>query len=621
MQSKFLLFFALFLVPFWAQAQPDRWQQHVDYQMDIDFDVRSHQFTGKQKLTYTNNSPDVLKKVYYHLFLNAFQKGSLMDLHNQVVPDPDPRVVGKFDQLNAANEGFTQVKKLTLDGKPTQYRIEGTILEVTLPTPIQPHSSVVLEMEFLSQVPIQIRRNGRDNSEGIDYSMSQWYPKLAEYDYTGWHPDPYVAREFYGVWGDFDVKITIDKNYVVAAGGYIQNPTEVGHGYEEPGQKLHLPKGDKYTYHFKAPNVHDFVWAADRDYVHKKLKRKDGEVLHFFYQEGPKTKAWAKFPAIIDQAISYMNAHFGQYQYKTYSFIQGGDGGMEYPLATLITGNRSLNSLVGVAVHEQLHSWYQMMLGSNETLHPWMDEGFTTYASTKTMNYLAGKGLLPGMKRQDDPFISHYSQYFQVHNAGLEEPLSTHSDHYLTNTAYWMGAYTKGELLLRQLEYVIGKENVAQGLLKYFDAWHGKHPNPDDFFRIMEKQSGLNLDWYQEYWVQTTHTIDYGVKDVQKVSRKKTKVILEKIGVMPMPLDVVVTYKNGDQELYYIPLRSMRGEKTGDVLSEYEVHIQKDWPFLQKEYEFVLPAKFKKIKSIEIDPSHRMADIKRDNNEYKKQKK
>lgn len=618
MALKKLLFLVLLFISIFAQAQPDRWQQHVDYQMNIDFDVRSHQFTGHQKITYTNNSPDKLTTLYYHLFLNAFQQGSEMHLHMQNVPDPDPRVAGKFKNLKDGDIGFTQVKSLTADGKPTNFTIQGTILEVNLPTPIPPQSSVVLEMDFLSQVPVQIRRNGRNNAEGIDYSMAQWYPKLAEYDRDGWHPDPYIAREFYGVWGDFDVKITIDKDYIVAAGGYLQNPNEVGNGYQEDGAKLNLPEGDKLTYHFKAPNVHDFVWAADRDYVHKKYLRKDGLLLHFFYQEGKKTKAWDKLAVIMDEAISFMNEHFGQYQYKTYSYIQGGDGGMEYPLATLITGHRPITSLVGVSVHEQLHSWYQMMLASNESLYPWMDEGFTTYASTMTMNHLAKKGLLGSMQYEEDPFAAHYSRYIQVNKAGVEEPLSTHADHYLTNTAYWTGAYTKGELTVRQLEYVIGRDNVAQGLLKYFDLWKGKHPNPDDFFKVMEDQSGVTLDWYQDYWIQTTHTIDFAIKSVKRQSRKTTKIKIEKVGVMPMPLDVVVTYKNGDKKLFYIPLDVMRGEKTGDVLTEMETNIEKDWTVLQKEYEFIIPSKFKNIMSVAIDPSNRMADINRENNTYKK---
>lgn len=209
--------------------------------------------------------------------------------------------------------------------------------------------------------------------------------------------NPYIAREFYGVWGDFDVKISIDKNYVVAASGYIQNPEQVGYNYEEKGITVKNPQGEKLTWHFIAPNVHDFMWAADRDYVHTKYAAKDGTLLRFFYQENERTKEpWEALPAIMSEALEFLNANYGKYPYKVYSFVQGGDGGMEYPMATLITGERNLTSLVGVAVHELVHSWYQMVLGSNESLYAWMDEGFTTYASAETMNHLRAKGLIPG---------------------------------------------------------------------------------------------------------------------------------------------------------------------------------------------------------------------------------
>ena len=181
---------------------------------------------------------------------------------------------------------------------------------------------------------------------------------MLQYHRSGW--------QHRAVWGDYDVKISIDKNYVVAAGGYLQNPQEVGHGYEAPGSALKLPTGDKLLWHFKTPNVHDFCWAADRDYSHTMLVADDGSIMRFFWQKGKGyDDQWGKLPGIMNRARTIMNEHFGKYPYREYSFIQGGDGGMEYPLATLITGNRSLNSLVGVAVHEQLHTWYQMVLGSN----------------------------------------------------------------------------------------------------------------------------------------------------------------------------------------------------------------------------------------------------------------
>ena len=171
-------------------------------------------------------------------------------------------------------------------------------------------------MEFLSQVPLQIRRTGRDNAEGIAYSMTQWYPKMCEYDYQGWHANPYVGREFHGIWGDFNVKITIDKKYVIGGTGYLQNPDEIGKGYEASGSSVQASSGDKLTWHFIAPNVHDFAWAADQDYVHTSHQAKDGPMMHFFYQKNDKTTDnWEALPKIMDKAFTFINQHCGKYPY------------------------------------------------------------------------------------------------------------------------------------------------------------------------------------------------------------------------------------------------------------------------------------------------------------------
>ncbi|MDX1410051.1 MAG: M1 family metallopeptidase, partial [Saprospiraceae bacterium] len=370
-----------------------------------------------------------------------------------------------------------KVRKMSQDGARLKYEVNGTILEVMLARPLLPGKSTVLHMDFYAQVPKQTRRSGRDNAEGIAYSMSQWYPKLCEYDEDGWHPNPYVAREFYGVWGDFDVYLSIDKTYTVAASGYLQNAESIGHGYEKPGTTVAPARGDKLTWHFHAPNVHDFVWAADPDYTHTRRTGRDGTEMHFFFQENEQNReAWASLPAVMDEAFQYINKHFGKYPYKKYSFIQGGDGGMEYPMATLITGNRSLNSLVGVSVHELLHSWYQMVLGTNESLYAWMDEGFTSYATARTINELARQGLLPGREYRDNLFVGTYRSYAGFSVSGAEEPLSVHADHFTSNAAYGVGVYTKGNIFLNQLEYIIGEKAFARTMLRYFDEWKFKHP-------------------------------------------------------------------------------------------------------------------------------------------------
>ena len=598
-------------------AQPDRWQQRVDYEMNVDLDAAVHQYHGTQRLRYTNNSPDTLTKVFYHLYFNAFQPGSMMDVRSRTIADADARVADRISKLTPQEQGWIKIRSLTQNGQALRYETNETILEVTLNEPVLPRSTVVFDLDWDAQVPLQIRRSGRDNREGVEYSMTQWYPKLCEYDEQGWHANPYIAREFYGVWGDYDVKIRIDKKYVVAAGGYLQNPLEVGYGYENAGETVQRPAGDQLTWHFKTPNVHDFAWAADPDYTHTKINADDGSVMHFFWQKGKGyDEQWAQLPAIMNKARNVMNERYGKYQYKEYAFIQGGDGGMEYPLATLITGNRPLNSLVGVSVHEQLHSWYQMMLGSNESLYGWMDEGFTSYASEMVENELSRAGLLTGRVAEENPFAGTYSAYTTLATSGKEEPLTTHADHFDSNYAYSLAAYVKGSVFLRQLEYIIGKQNFDRGLLRYFDTWKFKHPNTNDVIRVFEKQSGLELDWYKEDWVNTINTIDYAVKSVEAEGRKTTRVVLERKGRMAMPLEVMVTYSDGDREIFYAPLESMRGAKPAEDRSPRTVLPDHRW--VDQTYEFDIPERAKKIAKVEIDPSFRMADIDLENNVWVK---
>jgi len=573
------------------------WQQQIDYSMDIDVDVNKYQYKGTQKAVYTNNSPDELTKVFYHLYFNAFQPGSQMDVRSLNIKDPDRRVGDRISKLQPDEIGYIKVNSLQQNGVSVAFETVGTILEVTLDTPIKSGESVTFDMLFEAQVPVQIRRSGRNNKEGVALSMAQWYPKMAEYDFQGWHTPPYIAREFHGVWGNFDVKLTIDKTYVVGGTGYLQNPQEIGHGYEEASKPLNVPSTDKLTWHFKAPKVHDFVWAADPEYKHDVLKMDNGIDLHFLYKKNlaPEyLKNWKDLQKPTAALMTYFSEHVGQYPYKQYSVIQGGDGGMEYAMATLITGKRKYGSLFGVTAHEMAHTWFQFLLASNESLHPWMDEGFTSYISNK-----ASAEILKNSEGKN-PNSGPYRGYNYITKNGLEEPLTTHADRYNTNAAYSVGSYGKGSMFLSQLEYVIGAENVAKGLKKYFTDFSFKHPTPNDIKRTMEKVSGIHLDWYLNEWIQTTHTIDYGVKTVNG-----TEVTLERIGQMPMPVDVDVTYVDGSTESFNIPLRVMRGNKPTAAT------VLEDWAWAHPTYTFQTA---KTIQSVVIDNSKLMADVNDDNN-------
>ncbi len=586
----------------------DRWQQAADYTMEIDVDVKNNTYTGKQKIVYSNNSPDQLNRVFYHLYYNAFQPGSMMDVRSLTIDDPDRRVGDRISKLQKDEIGFIKVKSLTQDGQPVNFEHVGTILEVDLKNPINSGKKCVLEMEWEAQIPLQIRRTGRDNKEGISLSMTQWYPKLSEYDYMGWHANPYIGREFHGVWGDFDVKISIDETYILGGTGDLQNANEIGYGYEKKGSTVNRkPKDGKLTWHFVAKKVHDFAWAGDPDYKHTKAKVPNGPMLHFLYQENPKTKeVWAKLPEFTVKAFQKVEELYGDYPYNQYSVIQGGDGGMEYPMATLITGHRNLGSLVGVTVHEVMHTWYQMLMGTNEALYAWMDEGFTSYASNIINAYL--------FEREGNPHESSYGQYiYLATQPGIEEPLSTHADHFKVNMAYGIASYGKGAVFPHQLSYIIGKETFDKGMLAYYDTWRFRHPNPNDYIRVMEKLSGLELDWYKEYFVYTTKTIDYGVKSVAK-AKKGTKITLERVGDFIMPIDLEVEYTDGTREIFNIPLQIMRGAKAQEDM-DAKYTVAKDWAWVNPTYELLIPQKIKKIKRVTIDPTKRLADVDPENNE------
>ncbi len=457
-------------------------------------------------------------------------------------------------------------------------------------------------MEFKGQVPVQIRRSGRNNAEGVALSMAQWYPKLAEYDEKGWHANEYISREFYGVWGDFDVTIHIDKNYTIGATGYLQNPQEIGHGYEDRSKKLKLSKEDKLSWHFKAPNVHDFTWAADPDYLHDIRQVPNGTTLHFLYKnKSANLENWKKMQDDAVRTMQFYNRIVGEYPYEQYSIIQGGDGGMEYGMCTLMNGDVGYPSLVGTMRHEMAHSWFQFVLASNETDHPWMDEGFASYISS-----LAGEEF---SKKNDDRFIFNrtYRTYEYIVQSGKEEPLSTQADRYNTNMAYGIGSYSKGQIFLSQLGYIIGRNNLNRTLKKYFTDFKFKHPQPNDIKRTAEKVSGIELDWYLNEWIQTTHTIDYAVKSV-----KGNQISLQRIGAMPMPIDLKVTFKDGSTANYYIPLQMMLGKKPSSAI------VLDYWAWGNPDFSFSTP---KEIRKVEIDPSLYMADIDRSNNVFENSKK
>ncbi|WP_395050582.1 M1 family metallopeptidase [Flavobacterium sp.] len=601
------------------------WQQHVDYKMDVVMNVKNYQYKGKQELVYTNNSPDTLKRVFYHLFNNAFQPGSEMDARLQSIKDPDARMVNKINvgdkkikesrikTLKLNEIGYLNISNFTQDGVVANTKIVGTILEVTLAKPILPNSKTTFTLDFDGQVPVQIRRSGRNNVEGVELSMAQWYPKIAEFDFEGWHADPYIAREFHGVWGNFDVKITIDKDYVLGGSGYLQNSNEIGHGYQDAGVTVVYPKNIKpLTWHFYAPMVHDFTWAADKNYLHDVIKGPNNVDLHFLYKNKASViENWKKLEPLMVKIMTSFNNTVGDYPYKQYSFIQGGDGGMEYAMCTLILGNGTVEGMLNSAPHELAHSWFQQILASNESKHPWMDEGFATYIEYLALNEIA-------VKKEENPFKETYLAYYKLVESGKEQPQTIPGDYYDENRLYSTASYYKGSIFLSQLEYVIGKENVNKTLKRYFQDFKFKHPTPNDIMRTAERVSGANLDWYLTNWTQTINTIDYGITCLREGADNKglgAIITLERFGRMPMPIDILVEYTDGTKESFYIPLRMMNFEKVNSNPAVKRT-VLNDWAWAYPTYEFSISRNKTEIRKITIDPSGLMADVKQADNTY-----
>ena len=581
------------------------WQQAVDYTIEVEMDHETAQYNGTETVVYTNNSPETLHKVFFHLYYNAFQPGSEMAIRLKNAADKNRRFKVDIDSLTPQQQGYLKVSGLTQDGIALTPEESETILEVPLAKALAPGESTTFSLSFNGQVPDVIRRAGKNSKEGIAFSMAQWYPKMAEYDYEGWNADPYTGREFHGVWGDFDVKITLDKSFTVAASGYLQNADDIGRGYSD--RKKAKTKKGKITWHYVAPNVHDFTWAADPEYIHDTYPGPNDVTLHFFYKNNPEIiENWKKLQPITAKLMEYFNEKVGPYPYKQYSVVHGGDGGMEYAMLTLITGNRKFGSLVGVTAHELAHSWFQHVLATNETKHEWMDEGFTSFISTLAENEILEEN-------QEFPLGGSYRSYLRLATSGIEMPQATNANRYKHNAAYESTAYSKGAVFLGQLGYIIGQDKLFETLQAYYDEWKFKHPRPNDLRVIAERVSGIQLQWYLTDWTQTTNRIDYSLTAVEDKG-EETEIRLERKELMPMPLEILVQLKDGGAELHYIPISLMRGEKENPYDMAWTQHP--DWKWASPTYSLKLSHKKEDIEAIVIDPSNLMADIDKSNNYY-----
>lgn len=585
-----------------AQNPTGYWQQRVEYQIDVRLDDQTHAVQGRAKLKYFNNSPDTMRRVFFHLYWNAFQPNSAYT--DRAKRMTDPAISKRFTDLKPGETGKQEIFSVQQNGGAATFKVNETILEVELNRPLMPNDFATFDIAWQGQVPLAVERGGRDNPVGVAYSFTQWYPKICVYDRYGWHATPHIGREFYGDFGSFKVNITLPKKYAVAATGVLKNANTIGYGYEDEGVTPPPNYGLVNVWKFEADNVHDFAWSADPEYTHEKIRVREGLTLHFIYQPSPEvTAAFKAIQQFATDNLSFIEANFGKYLYPQFTFAQGGRSGMEYPMLTLIEVKSNDRIVIPAAAHEWMHNWYYGMIGNNENDEHWLDEGFTSYAASE---------LLSRSMPESDINFSHsaLNKVTQL-AAQVQDPVGIPANYYAKDDWYHFNAYIKSEAFLWQLRYIVGDEAFKRGMLRYYADWHFKHPTGDDFIRIMERASGMELDWYYTGWIKTLHTIDYGVETPLPDGSTASKIILKNYGSLPMPVEVTVEFADGTSERHYIPLDVQYASK---VFPQGSAIVHDPWSFSRDTYEIRLEKPVTGIRSITIDPDGWTADMNRENN-------
>lgn len=635
-----------------SQTHRPSWQQRVHYLIDAELDAPNRVLNGKQKIIYTNYSPDTLRVLYLNLYVNAFKKNSLMENYQNERNHYEGGSIISY--LNERYLGYNLVRDIRDEEEGfLDFEIDDTILKIVLEAPILPGATQSFTLDFELKIPVLLRRMGWHNREGIEFSMAQWYPKVCVYDQKGWHLNYYLGREFYGEFASFDVSITLPENYTVGASGHLQNAADI-HDMKkkDPDEtrsdrlfyhkdsltisdtssvkgldsllaafaelvKSQRPSLKRRTWNYHAENVHDFAWSADPDYVYETADVESVQV-HLLYQPDVAEK-WKEMKMWTAQILKYMNDHVGAYPYKDFTIAQAGDGGMEYPNIVFITGDRDKKSLASVTAHEMVHNWFYGLMGNNETMEAWLDEGVTSYYTTRLMEYMFGRNAMtdyPTPFKQKwypktDARVGTFAELDWWIKQGYEEKVLQHADFFKSDRSHLYSVYYKGEVFMFVLEYYFGRERLDELMRKFFTEWHLHHVYTEDMKRFFEKETGIELDWLFEEFLNTTKTCDYAIsksggKWLKDEKYYEAEILLKRNGGIEMPVNVTVTLQNDTSLSYRIPAHPDDPDITGferkpvwnKVSSEYLLYLE-------------LPDAVKKVS---IDTSLLLPDIRRLNN-------
>jgi hypothetical protein len=586
------------------------WQQRVEYHIEAELDPATAAVQGELVAMYRNNSPDTLASILMHLYQNAFSEG--VQRVRRV-----PITGGVTVRRVAVNDA-----RLARDRAPIgrgSYRIDGTLMWIDLPRPLLPGASVELEVGWTFVVPpAGAPRTGHADKEA--FVVAQWYPQVAVYDdLRGWHDRPYWTNgEFYLEYADFEVLLTVPEGWLVSATGELDNPDEVltpevrqriaraaaqdeivsvvtVEDIEQQRATMREP-GGQLTWRFRARDVRDFAFATSNRYVWDATRAgwtgADGDpvLVHAFYR--PEAASWDEAVRYMRHATSFYAERWGPYIYPHISAAEGPIGGMEYPMLVFIGGSRSPESLYSVLSHEIAHEWWPMMVGSNESLYAWQDEGLATYVEDLTVrDYFDGS----------TPELSTQDAYLRIAGMDSERPIMTEPDLFGIGPQYGVAAYTKPGTLLRALGAVIGEQVLHRGLREYTTRWLLRHPSAFDFFNVIEDVHGADLDWFWSPWFFDTAVLDQAIADVsvQATSTgERVTVTVDDLGGAPMPVLLTVTLADGSTLEQRLPV-----EPWLDGALSQTVTLDAAAP----------------VTRVEIDPQRYLPDVQRANNVWSRQ--
>src|SRR5690242_4671198 len=590
---------------------PKYWQNRADYDLEATLDTSKTTLQGKLRLTYTNNSPDTLRFIWMQMEQNAFKDKSL----NSFIFPQESRfgargfeggdIVEHFDQIGTRASATARTALKT--------RVEGTMMKVDLADPLAPGRTATFDVAWHFLIPEHgADRMGRD---GPLYELAQWYPRVAVYDdVRGWNTEPYLGQgEFYLEYGDFDYAVTVPAGYIVAGTGELTNPREVLTA-EQIARLAKAAKSDSavqiisaaelqsgaararktgsLTWKFHAKNVRDVAWGASPEFIWDASSWK-GRMAYAYYRPTA-VDTWKDAADMARMSIMEYSERWLEYPYPQITAIEGPISGMEYPMVAMENKSKDKYDLYNVVTHEIGHMWFPMIVGSNERMHMWQDEGFNTFINTfSEARRYPEKGDQMARAAQERSLVTQYME----HN--VDEPLEINPDR-INPQLLGENAYVKTSVALQQLrQEILGPEAFDDAFRTYVQRWAFKHPSPTDFMRTMEDVSGRRLDWYFREWYLENPHFDQAIDSVVTAQHGDT-------------LLVAVLYANHARGVEPIRARfTFTDGSTQDFNYPAEVWSTNTTMY-EREYAFV----GKKLAKIQLDPESRLVDVDRSNNTW-----